>query len=94
VRPPYLVQTISHKENIMLVSLTVLADIRLLDDDLGDPATGDPLEDRMQQSAREAVANALELSELNGFSHDMEPLTSLQILHVEVAASIPTSATV
>lgn len=77
----------------MRVALTVLADVSLLDDDLGDPVAGDPLEDRMRESTRQAVANALELSDLNGFTHDMDTLTAIQIHQVQVSTAQPEPST-
>lgn len=42
-----------------------------------DPTAGDPLEDRMKRSAVEAVTNALRYANIEGFTHDMEELTSI-----------------
>ena len=40
--------------------------------------------DRMSESAREAVQNALEHVEENGFCHDLESLSSVSVLSCEL----------
>ena len=44
----------------------------------------DPGADRMSESAREAVQNALEHVEENGFCHDLESLSSVSVLSCEL----------
>ncbi len=70
----------------MKVEVTVTLTIELCDDDLGDPVKGDPLEQRMINSAAEAVSNALARSEQYGFAHDLESLTSVLVDAVTVKA--------
>lgn len=66
----------------MRVQVLVELDITLCDDDLGDPVAGDPLESRMRASAVEAVHHALRHFEGDGFVHDLDTLTSIQVLSV------------
>lgn len=54
------------------------------DDDTPDFKPGDPGEDRMRESAKEAVENALELVENAGFSHDMACIASVGVVACEV----------
>ena len=68
----------------MRVILHIAADI-VFSDDTPDPAPGDPLEDRMREAVREAVNNAIRTAEDNGFSHDMETITSINVHTMELA---------
>jgi len=68
----------------MKVDLLVHMSIEFCDEDLGDPAAGDPLNSRMRESVLEAVTEALVHAENRGYSHDMETLTSLGVLSVEL----------
>ena len=67
----------------MEVQILVTAQIDV-DDGTPDFADGDPGEHRMRESVREAVANALELVEGAGFSHDMASIASVGIVDCEV----------
>ena len=54
------------------------------DDETPDFGPGDPGEERVRGSAREAVENALSLVENAGFSHDMACIASVGIVSCEV----------
>ncbi len=61
----------------MKIVFLVPIDIKLADD-LPDPEPGDPLFERMRNSARAAVENMVENGIGNGCNHDMEDITSIQ----------------
>lgn len=68
----------------MEVKILVTANITF-DDDTPDFEPGDPGEERMRDSAREAVNNALQLvRDEIGFFHDMDSITSIDIVSCEV----------
>jgi len=70
----------------MQVRILVTLDIGLLDEDISpDPTPGDPLESRMQDAALEAIKGALQVGENNGFNHDMDTITGIEITSVERA---------
>ena len=58
--------------------------VDLDDDGVGDPAPGDPLEQRMLAAAQEAVSNALSFIEQNaGYEHDLATLASVGFVGVQ-----------
>jgi len=68
----------------MTVDLTVRVQIDLDDAGAGDPAPGDPLEQRMLAAAQEAVSNALSFIENNaGYEHDLATLASVGFVGVQ-----------
>ena len=67
----------------MEVQILVTAQVDF-DDGTPDFVEGDPGEYRMRESVREAVANALELVEGAGFSHDMASIASVGIVSCDV----------
>lgn len=48
-----------------------------------DPAHDDPLFDRIQQAVRDAINNAVEVAEQNGFTHDMDAIISIAVRSIE-----------
>ena len=68
----------------MTVDMTIRMQIDLDDDGVGDPAPGDPLEQRMLTAAQEAVSNALSFIEQNaGYEHDLAMLASVGFVGVQ-----------
>jgi hypothetical protein len=68
----------------MTVDMTIRMQIDLDDDGVGDPAPGDPLEQRMLAAAQEAVSNALSFIEQNaGYEHDLATLASVGFVGVQ-----------
>ena len=68
----------------MNVDITIRMQIDLDDDGVGDPAPGDPLEQRMLAAAQEAVSNALSFIEQNaGYEHDLATLASVGFVGVQ-----------
>ena len=69
----------------MEVTILVKANIEL--NELNDPVSGDPLEDRMRESAREAVEIGLDfVNQKVGFSHDMSSIASVKITEVKLVS--------
>jgi len=67
----------------MTVDMTIRMQIDLDEEGVGDPAPGDPLEQRMLAAAQEAVSNALTLIENNaGYEHDLATLASVGFMGV------------
>lgn len=66
----------------MRIKIKVKASIELADG-TPDPLPNDPLYHRMRESAVEAVRNALSKGELDGFTHDLDTITSLEIIAVD-----------
>jgi hypothetical protein len=73
----------------MIVKLELELDIQFLDEDLGNPADGDPMWHRMRASAMEAVTKELDHAELKGFVHDLGSLTSLAVIGVKLLGDEP-----
>jgi hypothetical protein len=69
----------------MLVEVKVMVNVKFQDEDLGDPAKGDPLEQRIVDSVSEALEEALERQEAEGYNHDMEDELSLAVIRVTAA---------
>jgi hypothetical protein len=63
----------------MDIVLTIRASIDFIEDDLGDPVAGDPLEGQMLDAAAEAVDEALTHAMNRGFNHGMSDITSIAI---------------
>ena len=67
----------------MTVDMTIRVQIDLDEEGAGDPVLGDPLEQRMLASAREAVSNALSFIENNaGYEHGLATLASVGFVGV------------
>ena len=67
----------------MTVDMTIRMQIDIDEEGVGDPAPGDPLEQRMLAAAQEAVSNALTLIENNaGYEHDLATLASVGFMGV------------
>ena len=68
----------------MTVDMTIRVQIDLDDAGVGDPAAGDPWEQRMLNAAQEAVSNALSFIEQNaGYEHDLATLASVGFVGVQ-----------
>ena len=68
----------------MTVDMTIRVQIDLDEEGVGDPAPGDPLEQRMLDAAKEAVSNAISFIENNaGFEHDLASLASVGFVGVQ-----------
>jgi len=71
----------------MTVDMTIRVQIDLDDAGVGDPAAGDPWEQRMLNAAQEAVSNALSFIEQNaGYEHDLATLASVGLSACRTAA--------
>lgn len=66
----------------MKVKVVVMLNVDWQDEDLGTPKEGDPLEERIEASVKEAVWTALWMGRDNGFDHDMEDLISILLDYV------------
>jgi hypothetical protein len=77
------ISEIKNQNKNMEVQILVTVQIDF-DDGTPDFEPGDPGEDRMRESAKEAVENALELVEGSGFSHDMACIASVGIVDCEI----------
>ena len=68
----------------MTVDMTIRVQIDLDEEGVGDPAPGDPFEQRMLDAAQEAVSNAISFIETNaGFEHDLATLASVGFVGVQ-----------
>ena len=68
----------------MTVDMTIRVQIDLDEEGVGDPAPGDPLEQRMLDAAQEAISNAISFIENNaGFEHDLATLASVGFVGVQ-----------
>ena len=68
----------------MTVDMTIRVQIDLDEEGVGDPALGDPLEQRMLDAAQEAVSKAITFIEENaGFEHDLATLASVGFVGVQ-----------
>ena len=68
----------------MRLNMTIRMQIDLDDAGVGDPAPGDPLEQRMLAAAQEAVSNALSFIEQNaGYEHNLATLASVGFVGVQ-----------
>ena len=71
--------------NTQNMEVQILVTVQIsFDDDTPDFEPGDPGEERMRESAKAAVENALELVEGAGFSHDMACIASVGVVACEV----------
>lgn len=66
----------------MRVQVMVTVDILFDEGDVEPVAKGDPLEARLQDSAVEAVRNAVTFACDNGFEHDLGDLTSVDVVSI------------
>lgn len=66
----------------MNVRIIVNTSVDFLDGITGDPAKGDPLEERMRGAALEAVAEAVEYACGRGFNHEMSDIAGVCIQSV------------
>ena len=68
----------------MTVDMTIRMQIDLDEAGVGDPAPGDPLEQRMLDAAQAAVSNALTFIENNaGYEHELATLASVGFVGVQ-----------
>ena len=68
----------------MTVDMTIRVQINLDEQGVGDPAPGDPLEQRMLDAAQQAVSNAVTFIEDNaGFEHELADLASVGFVGVQ-----------
>lgn len=65
----------------MKITIPVTLTIEL-GDNLPDPKKGDPLYDRMIDSAIEAVETSLDNGAENGFMHDMADISAIEVHNV------------